>query len=95
MKILQVKKLDSFCRKHSNAKSPVESWLSTVKRCSWKTPQDIKNTFNSVDFIKNNQVIFNIGGNNFRLVVKVIYVDGNIHIKWIGTHAEYDKLRFD
>ncbi|CAD7855214.1 MAG: hypothetical protein [Olavius algarvensis Gamma 1 endosymbiont] len=60
----------------------------------WRTPQDIKNRYRSVDFLTGNRVIFNLKGNHYRLVVRVRYQNGMVVIEWVGTHAEYDKKRF-
>ena len=65
--------------------------ISQAECAEWKTTQDIRNRFNSADFLSNNRVVFNIGGNNFRLVVIVYYSAGILKIDRIGTHAEYDK----
>jgi len=64
------------------------------ENCQWKTPQDIKIRYASASFLTNNKVIFNIKGNNHRLVVAVFYQNGTAVIEWIGTHAEYDKKKF-
>lgn len=90
-----VKKLEKFMARHSRAKSCLSTWLQDAKDSTWETPQDIKNRYNSADFLKNNRIIFNIGGNNFRLVVLVRYQNGIVMIDKIGTHAEYDKWNLD
>jgi len=82
-------------KKHSRAKSPLSSWLQDAKDSEWKKPQDIRERDNSADFLSNNRVVFNIGGNNFRLVVIVRYQNGIVMIDKVGTHAEYDKWNLD
>ncbi len=59
---------------------------------SWQTPQDIKNQYASTSFIGNNRVVFNIKGGNYRLVAAVAYRFQAVYIKFIGTHAEYDRI---
>ncbi|EKD0838829.1 type II toxin-antitoxin system HigB family toxin, partial [Escherichia coli] len=71
----------------------LDSWYDEVIRENWKTTQDIRNRFNSADFLPNNRVIFNIKGNNYRLVVQVVYQAGMVIVERVGTHAEYDKWR--
>ncbi|HCO7922909.1 TPA: type II toxin-antitoxin system HigB family toxin [Escherichia coli] len=93
MKVLNVEKLHSFSRKHNQAKGALDSWYDEVIRENWKTTQDIRNRFNSADFLPDNRVIFNIKGNNYRLVVQVIYQAGIVIVEKVGTHAEYDKWR--
>lgn len=93
MKVLNVEKLHSFSRKHNQAKGALDSWYDEVIREKWTTSQDIRNRYNSVDFLHDNRVIFNIKGNNYRLVVEVIYQAGMVIIERVGTHAEYDRWR--
>lgn len=83
--------LESFIKKHGRAATSLKPWLAEAECAEWKTSQDIRNRFNSADFLSNNRVVFNIGGNNFRLVVIVYYTAGILKIDRIGTHAEYDK----
>lgn len=59
---------------------------------NWRGPADIKQTFASASFLANNRVVFNIGGNNYRLIVEVSYKRHLIFVRFIGTHAEYDKI---
>lgn len=63
--------LEKFKHKHAAAKKPLSVWLALVEREVWRRPQDIKNLYRSVDFLSGNRVVFNIGGNNFRLAVVV------------------------
>ncbi len=95
MRIAGRDKLTKFMQKHARAKSSLSSWLATAEEASWKTPQDIKERFRSADFLSNNRVIFNISGNNYRLVVLVRYVEGQLLVLRIGTHAEYNKWKLD
>ncbi|MEZ7956670.1 MAG: type II toxin-antitoxin system HigB family toxin [Rubritalea sp.] len=81
--------------KHSRALSPLSAWVQDAKDSKWKTTQDIKNRYRSADFLKNNRVVFNIGGNNFRLVVIVRYQNGIVLVDKVGTHAEYNKWKLD
>ncbi|MFL0806446.1 MAG: type II toxin-antitoxin system HigB family toxin [Oceanobacter sp.] len=95
MKVLGRDLLSAFSRKHANAKKALDAWFHEAEAASWNTPQDIKSRYRSVDFLADNRVIFNIKGNHYRLVVKVRYQNGLVRIEWIGTHAEYDKKRFE
>ena len=94
MRILGKKKLVQFMKKHPNSAGSLRAWVQIVEASSWQKPTDIKKTFASASFLSDNRVIFNIAGNNFRLLVTVIYVQGNLLVTWIGTHAEYDKMNF-
>ncbi len=95
MEIIGTALLDAFTAKHTDAKKPVEAWCSIVRNATWARPQDIKNQFRTVDFLKNNRAIFNIKGNHYRIVVQVRYVEGKLSIEWIGTHAEYSRKKLN
>ena len=73
--------------------SPCE--VDEVKKAQWKTPQDIKDKYRSADFLSNNRVVFNIKGNDYRLIVAVAYRFQAVYIRSVGTHAEYDKIDAD
>ncbi len=95
MRIAGRDKLKKFMRKHARARSSLSSWLAVAQDAYWKNPQDIKERFSSADILTGNRVVFNIGGNNYRLVVLVRYIEGQLLIIRIGTHAEYDKWKLE
>lgn len=86
--------LDDYKKKHSDSIKPLANWERLVHLAHWHTPQDIRNAIRSADFLSGNRVIFNIGGNKHRLLVVVVYVREKIIVRWIGTHAEYSKIKF-
>lgn len=90
MKVIGRDKIDSFARRHANAKNPLRQWLKKAEAAKWSNTSDIKNTFNSVDRA-GPYYIFNIGGNKYRLVAVVVIRNGVAIIEKIMTHAEYDK----
>lgn len=92
MHILKKKTLIDFYTSHVNAKGPLEAWHAEAKNAKWETPDDIKKQYRSADILPGNRVVFNIKGNNYRLVVKIAYKIGRVFIRFIGTHAEYDKI---
>lgn len=94
VELLKRKILLDYQQKHADSRIPLTNWMNLVHLAKWKTPQDIKNAINSVDFLSGNRVIFNIGGNKHRLVVAVVYTAETIVVRWIGTHAEYSKMQF-
>jgi mRNA interferase HigB len=81
-------------QKHAGAKAPLAAWFAEAERARWRSPSDIKQSYASASFLAGNTVIFNIKGNRYRLGVKVNYVAGIVLVKWFGTHAEYDKIKF-
>lgn len=93
MTIAGIQLIEKFIRKHANSKASLSAWLEEAKEAEWKTPQDIKERYRSADFLSDNRVIFDIGGNNYRLMVLVRYYNGILLIKKIGTHAEYSKWK--
>ena len=68
------------------------SWVDEVKREAWNQPKDIKDKYRNASILKNRRVVFNIKGNDYRLVVSVAYRYQAVYVKFIGTHAEYDAI---
>ncbi|GGC94715.1 hypothetical protein GCM10007418_12860 [Halopseudomonas salina] len=75
-----------------DAKGPLESWYEEVTHAVWSSPQDVKNRYGTASFCGKNRVVFNIGGNKYRLVVEVQYRAQIVWVKFIGTHARYDQI---
>ena len=94
MRILNLPLLEQYKQDHADVRGQLDAWRDEVERDTWQTPQDIKRRYKSADFLANNRVIFNIKGNSYRLAVQVQYRHGLIVIEWIGTHAEYSKMKF-
>jgi len=63
-----------------------------VKRTKWKVPNDIKAEYPKATILKNNRVVFDIVGGNYRLIIKVEYTFGVVYVSFFGTHQEYDKI---
>ena len=93
MRIIAYSAIREFIKRHSDAEKPLRDWYTKVRRASWTTLADIKKDFNSVDYVGNNRYVFNIGGNNFRIVAIVIFLAHHVYIRFIGTHSEYDKIK--
>lgn len=94
MRIIAVSTLREFWSRpgRSDAEQPLRAWVSVVKVADWSKPTDIKEMFRSADILANNRVVFNIGGNRYRLVVAVHYRGRRVYIRFVGTHAEYDRI---
>ncbi|MCL1973883.1 MAG: type II toxin-antitoxin system HigB family toxin [Bacteroidetes bacterium] len=92
MRIIAHRTIVTYGNQHPNAKTALESWYKAAKTAEWRNFQDIKNVFNSVDYVGNQRYIFNIKGNNYRLVGKILFVQQLIYIRFIGTHEEYNKI---
>ena len=70
----------------------MEAWYNDAVRAQWKSPTDIKQIYRNASFLSDNRVVFNVKGNDYRLVVKVHYNRQRIYVRFVGTHAEYDKI---
>jgi len=94
MRIISVGTLKEFWARpgRDDAEQPLRTWVKVVKAAEWSSPTDVKRTFGSADILSNGRVIFDIGGNKYRLVVAVHYRGKRIYVRFIGTHKEYDKI---
>jgi mRNA interferase HigB len=93
MQIVALRTLRQFWGRHPQAEAPLRVWYSRAKAAAWKGPDDVKAEFGgTVDFIAGNRIIFDIGGNKYRLVVHVSYMFGRVLVKFVGTHKEYDAI---
>jgi mRNA interferase HigB len=92
MNVISKKRLLGYIKKHSDAKSQLLAWFGEAKRAQWNNPQHIKSRYPSASFLPKNDVVFNVKGNKYRLVVNIRYESQIVFIKWFGTHSEYDKL---
>jgi mRNA interferase HigB len=92
MRVIAKRQLSSYWEKHPDAEQPLKAWHDEAVQANWKTPQDIKNQYASASILAKNRVVFNIKGNHHRLIVALAYQFGALYIKFIGTHAEYDKI---
>jgi len=87
-------KLDEFVEQQTQARGPIQAWRAEAQQTTWCKPMDIKNRYGSADFLSKNRVIFNIGGNKYRLVVQIAYHTKIVMVIWVGTHRDYDKMKF-
>ena len=78
--------------KHPEAERPLRAWYAEAKRARWQSPQDIKAGYRAASILRNSRVVFNIKGNAYRLVVAVKYEFQIVYIRFVGTHAEYNKI---
>jgi mRNA interferase HigB len=92
MNVISKRTLLEFYTKYPQAKIPLEVWHMDTRKAEWKTPDDIKKNYASASFLKDNRVVFNIKGNDYRLVVHIDYPRKIVRVKFIGTHSEYDKI---
>ncbi|MBO9642297.1 MAG: type II toxin-antitoxin system HigB family toxin [Pseudacidovorax sp.] len=92
MRIIAVGALRDYWSSHPDAKRPLLAWVEEVQAAQWRTPADVKASFRNASILPGRRVVFNIKGNDHRLVVAVAYAFGAVYIKFVGTHAEYDLI---
>lgn len=93
MQIIAKSTLRAFWHEHPQSETPLRAWHAIVSKADWAGPSDIKVMFGAkVDFVGDNRVIFDIAGNKYRLIAHVAYPYRRILIKFIGTHAQYDRI---
>jgi mRNA interferase HigB len=92
MRIIAVKTLKLFWQKHNDAEQPLKAWYAEVKTANWKSPADIRRKYRTASILGRNRVVFNIKGNNYRLVALINYGFKIVYIRFVGTHKEYDAI---
>ena len=92
MKIVAIGTLRRFWQRYPDSEQPLKAWYDEAKHANWTTPQQIRNRYASASFVGKNRVVFNIKGNDYRLIVAVAYRFQAVYIKFVGTHAEYDRV---
>jgi len=92
MHIVALKSLRQFWETHPDAEQPLRAWYAIANNAEWRTPADVKMDYRSASFVGNNRVIFNVKGNAYRLIVVAEYRKGRIFVRFVGTHAEYDRV---
>ena len=91
VRVIARKMLSDFWVRHPRAGQPLKAWFAEARKAAWKRPQNIKDSYRTASFVGDNRVVFNIAGNRYRLVTVVHYRAGIVFIRFIGTHADYDK----
>ncbi len=95
MRVIALSTLKAFwsqSRSHADSKEPLLAWHRHVLRADWTRPQDVKADFGTASILRDGRAVFNIGGNKYRLVVWINYPYRVVYVRFIGTHAEYDRI---
>ena len=92
MRVISKKILREFWEKHVDSTQQLKSWFQETSVANWKSPKQIKKDYPSASFLADNRVVFNIKGNNYRLIVKINFHYQMMWIRFIGTHKEYDRI---
>lgn len=92
MRVIAVSTLRSFWERHPDAEQPLKAWHEEATAAIWTQPADIKAHYRSASVLKNRRVVFNIKGNDYRLIVAIAYKLQIVYVKFVGTHEEYDAV---
>jgi mRNA interferase HigB len=92
VRVIAKKTLREFWIKHSDCEEQLKTWYEDAEEANWKNTHDIKAEYPSASFLNDNRVVFNIKGTKYRLVVRINYKYQIVWIRFIGTHAAYDKV---
>ena len=95
MRLIAVKILRDFWAAHPDAQSPLRAWADEVRQAQWQQPADIKARYASASVLRSRRVVFNVKGNDYRIVVAIAYRLGVGYVKFVGTHAQYDRIDAD
>ena len=91
-RIIAKRMLREFWEEHTDVEVFLKTWHDTVRLAEWKNPAQLKSTFVTASILKDNRVVFNIKGNDYRLIVKINYQRQWAFIRFIGTDQQYDKI---
>jgi mRNA interferase HigB len=93
MRIIARRTLRQFWERYPAAEGPLKAWFAVVAKAVWKGPADVKRQFGpTVDFVADNRVIFDVGGNKFRVIAHISYGYARVLVKFVGTHSQYDRI---
>ncbi len=92
MNVISKRTLVKFYEEYPQSKTSLEVWHSDARKAQWNRPNDIKKVYASASFLRDNRVVFNIKGNDYRLIVHIDYLRKIVRVKFIGTHSQYDKI---
>jgi mRNA interferase HigB len=95
MRLISIKPLREFWARHIDAEQPLRTWIKVVEKARWSKSDDVVASYPYADPVGKNRVVFNIKGNKYRLVVHIVYEIQVIYVRFIGTHAEYDRIKVE
>ena len=92
MRIIAKRALRTFWESEPRAEQPLKSWYAITAKADWPSPTDVKTAYGTASIVGNDRVVFNIGGNRYRLIVRFDYTHRLGFVRFVGTHAEYDTV---
>ena len=93
MRVISFRRIREFTDKEPVAKVPMTLWFKKAQKAEWNNYAEVKETFGSVDAVGNQRYVFNIMGNHYRIIVKVLYKAKTVYIRFVGKHKDYDKIK--
>lgn len=92
MNVIKRKVIEDFTIKHADSKAALLTWFATCKKAKWANFNQLQLDFPEAFPVGDNRVVFDIKGNRYRLVARVLFIFKQVQVKWIGTHGEYDRI---
>ena len=92
MRVIALRTLREFWEQHPDAQQSIQAWYRDARSSKWSAPTDITDVHGNASVVGNNRVVFNIQGNQYRLVVAINYPHGIVYIRFIGSHRDYDRI---
>jgi len=92
LRVIARRTLKEFWERHSDAEPSLRAWYHDVRRADWRSPADVKRVYANASLVGDQRIVFNIGGNKYRLVIAVNYRYHMCYVRFIGTHKEYDRI---
>lgn len=92
MRIIALATLKKFWEKHPDSEQPLKAWYAVTHAADWQTPQEVKKAYGNASILPDGRAVFNIAGNKYRLIAWINYPYRVLYIRFIGTHAQYDKI---
>ena len=93
MRVISFSIIRDFIAKHADADVPLRDWYRRTTKANWNNFADIKQTFNTVDYVGNDRYVFDIKGNNYRIVAIVLFINKKVYMRFVGTHEEFIKIK--
>lgn len=93
MRVISFRKLKEYFAKETNSMVALKDWYKRTKKAEWDNFIELKNTFNSADYIGNDRYVFNVKGNHYRIIAIIRFPLKLVLIRWVGKHKDYDKLK--
>lgn len=93
MRVISFSMIRDFIAKHADASVALRDWYKRITKANWMNFADIRQTFNTVDYVGNDRYVFDIKGNNYWIVAVVIFINKKVYMRFVGTYEEYDKIK--